>query len=316
MPSRSPSGERMQWPEPANTEQRKAPSRPTKGGAMRTRIALVAIIPVALITVSTLTQTATAQAARAVPTSSSSDDQIDRRSPCRPPDWRPTVVVRRAGTSTSPGRSNFCRASCTMPSPPVARIPTPAPPPAADRGRPGPGPPPPVAAPHAGPVDTVTPGQRAAWERVAMCEEGGNWAANGSAFSGGLGISRANWAAYGGRQFAPEGPWPPRTSRSWWPSASSPARRISTAAAAGSRGRYAMPAAPRPQSGQLPATLIGTAVVRTVLMDSSSAPYATASLDRRGSCLRGPADGGPPRCLRRCRYSNGRWLPSLGTQTQ
>src|ERR1700722_8968636 len=54
----------MQWPEPANTEQRKALSRPTKGGAMRTRIALVAIIPVALITVSTLTQPANSSAAQ------------------------------------------------------------------------------------------------------------------------------------------------------------------------------------------------------------------------------------------------------------
>src|SRR5664280_681293 len=46
-------------------------ARPTKGGAMRTRIALVAIIPVALITVSTLTQAASVQSARAVTTRSS-----------------------------------------------------------------------------------------------------------------------------------------------------------------------------------------------------------------------------------------------------
>jgi hypothetical protein len=51
----------------------------------------------------------------------------------------------------------------------------------------------------------VTPYQRAAWERVAMCEESGNWAADGSVFSGGLGISRANWAAFGGYAFASEG---------------------------------------------------------------------------------------------------------------
>ena len=38
-----------------------------------------------------------------------------------------------------------------------------------------------------------------------MCEEGGNWSADGGRFSGGLGISRANWIAYGGGQFAPEG---------------------------------------------------------------------------------------------------------------
>ena len=55
------------------------------------------------------------------------------------------------------------------------------------------------------PVDTVTPGQRAAWEQVALCEEGGDWSSDGSSFSGGLGISRANWDAYGGLEFAPEG---------------------------------------------------------------------------------------------------------------
>jgi hypothetical protein len=64
-----------------------------------------------------------------------------------------------------------------------------------------------VAAPAAptGPVDTVTPYQRDEWERVAMCEEGGDWSSNGSEFSGGLGITRANWDAYGGLAFAPEG---------------------------------------------------------------------------------------------------------------
>jgi hypothetical protein len=54
-------------------------------------------------------------------------------------------------------------------------------------------------------IDTVSPTERVAWERVAMCEEGGNWSAQSSRFSGGLGISRANWDNYGGQQFAPEG---------------------------------------------------------------------------------------------------------------
>jgi hypothetical protein len=53
--------------------------------------------------------------------------------------------------------------------------------------------------------DTVTPAQRAAWGRVAMCEEGGNWSADNGRFSGGLGITRTNWIAYGGGAFAPEG---------------------------------------------------------------------------------------------------------------
>ena len=38
-----------------------------------------------------------------------------------------------------------------------------------------------------------------------MCEEGGGWSAGGGRFSGGLGITRSNWAAYGGLEFAPEG---------------------------------------------------------------------------------------------------------------
>ena len=40
MPSRSPFGARMQWPEPAHTKQSLARPRPTKGGAVRIRIAL------------------------------------------------------------------------------------------------------------------------------------------------------------------------------------------------------------------------------------------------------------------------------------
>ena len=73
-----------------------------------------------------------------------------------------------------------------------------------------PTPPAPVATPPAppapsGPVDTVTPLERAEWERVAMCEEGGDWSAGGGRFSGGLGITRSNWDAYGGLEFAPEG---------------------------------------------------------------------------------------------------------------
>src|SRR3974390_1886177 len=41
-----------------------------------------------------------------------------------------------------------------------------------------------------------------AWTRVAICEEGGNWHVRGPRFSGGLGISNANWAYFGGHQFA------------------------------------------------------------------------------------------------------------------
>ncbi len=48
------------------------------------------------------------------------------------------------------------------------------------------------------------PPDMAAWEKVAICEEGGDWIYDGPVYSGGLGISRTNWDAYGGQQFAPE----------------------------------------------------------------------------------------------------------------
>jgi hypothetical protein len=41
--------------------------------------------------------------------------------------------------------------------------------------------------------DGVTNFQRAAWDRVNMCEEGGVWNVNGPVYSGGLGFSHANW---------------------------------------------------------------------------------------------------------------------------
>jgi hypothetical protein len=42
-------------------------------------------------------------------------------------------------------------------------------------------------------ADGVTDYQRAAWDRVNLCEEGGVWNVSGPIFSGGLGFSRANW---------------------------------------------------------------------------------------------------------------------------
>jgi hypothetical protein len=158
---------------------------------MRTRIALVAIIPVALITVSTLTQAATAQTAPGAPTSST---RTSTSAVIAMPPHQLAAYHAPAGAPLL-GRSSFLAdLSAAVVAPPQAPAIIPAPTTA----------PPPVA-PAPGPVDTVTPAQRAGWERVAMCEESGNWAASGSRFSGGLGISRSNWAAYGGREFAPEG---------------------------------------------------------------------------------------------------------------
>lgn len=49
----------------------------------------------------------------------------------------------------------------------------------------------------------VTPAEFAAWSKVNVCEEGGNWHVAGSEYSGGLGISNVNWAHYGGTAFSP-----------------------------------------------------------------------------------------------------------------
>ncbi len=180
---------------------------------MRTRIALVATIPVAL---SIITQTASAQsvhntkntsphaaaltalalspnesvAYRALSTGSTGANlrlpfQLDSG-------LLGARIVTSSGRSTPDTAAIHALVSTPKPvaRPVVAAVAAPAPAP--------------VPVPS-GPVDTVTPYERAAWEQVAMCEEGGNWASDGSTFSGGLGISRANWDAYGGLQYAPEG---------------------------------------------------------------------------------------------------------------
>ena len=49
-------------------------------------------------------------------------------------------------------------------------------------------------------VDPVTAAERAAWDRVNICEEGGNWHVHGTVYSGGLGISETNWVIYGGQR--------------------------------------------------------------------------------------------------------------------
>jgi Transglycosylase-like domain len=193
----------MQWPEPANTEQRKAPARPTKGGAVRTRIALVAIAPIAIITTTVLMQAATVQSARGAavtPSGAQITSTIHLTGTSHRPGGQP---MGSTGPSiTAPAGSSLvldlndgllahaatARGAATAPAAPPAAVPAP-----------------PVMPVPAGPVDTVTPAQRTAWERVAMCEEGGNWNAESSRFSGGLGITRANWDVYGGRAFAPEG---------------------------------------------------------------------------------------------------------------
>ena len=153
---------------------------------MRTRIALVAIISIALITVTLLSQAVSVQPAHAAtrplkPATARHRDQL-------------TAIVNPVASTPAAAQSTFVLGIDLLSGHPVGvKEVTPV------------IPPPPVVAPAPVVTDTVTPAQRAAWERVAMCEEGGNWASDGSRFSGGLGITRANWDNYGGQQYAPEG---------------------------------------------------------------------------------------------------------------
>ena len=48
------------------------------------------------------------------------------------------------------------------------------------------------------PEPVIPPEVMAKWEKVAQCEQGGNWHVRGPIYSGGLGITEVNWMAYGG----------------------------------------------------------------------------------------------------------------------
>ncbi len=175
---------------------------------MRTRIALAAC-SVALI--ASLTSSRSSLSSSPSSLSSSSPWPV-RSTPvalhlARPGGWRPQLTSSSTDGAVAPQSLVALRALASQAGMPVPAhgsltadlLHVPAPAPAPDPA-PAPAPAPAVVAP-----DPVTPALRAEWERVALCEEDGNWSANGSAFSGGLGISRTNWVRYGGTQFAPEG---------------------------------------------------------------------------------------------------------------
>jgi len=179
---------------------------------MRTRIALVAAILVAFIATSIAAQTANLQSARAAsaPTIDSAPEHgffvpasvlaAYGAKPSTAGDQR-TPTTAGEGVNLLPdldaGQPIVSLIKLTL-TPPPAPTPVPTPPvPATLPATPPPAP--------AGPVDTVTAAQRAEWERVAMCEEGGDWSSDGGRFSGGLGITRSNWSAYGGDEYASEG---------------------------------------------------------------------------------------------------------------
>jgi Transglycosylase-like domain len=177
---------------------------------MRTRIALVAAILVAFMIISIPAQTANLQSARAATPPTTQTGTVHGF-------FVPASVLEAYGAKPAataalvsppaPGRSGNLLPNINAGLPTVALInltPTPPPPTPTPAPTPVPAPTPPAPTP-VGPVDTVTATQRAEWERVAMCEEGGDWSSDGGRFSGGLGITRSNWRAYGGDEYAPEG---------------------------------------------------------------------------------------------------------------
>ena len=61
------------------------------------------------------------------------------------------------------------------------------------------------AAPTTGTTTSTPPssGNAGAWDRIAACESGGNWASNtGNGYYGGLQFDHGTWAAYGGTAYA------------------------------------------------------------------------------------------------------------------
>ncbi|HEV3282467.1 MAG TPA: transglycosylase family protein [Acidimicrobiales bacterium] len=172
---------------------------------MRTRIALATIAPIAVITITILIQAATVQSARAVaspPSGAASTTVTHLPAPHHRVDHQPGTTgpgLFRSNLLSDLNTALLARAAANKAAAHAG-------PTAAPHAAPAAAPPPPATpAPALGPIDTVSSADRAAWERVAMCEEGGNWSARSSRFSGGLGITRSNWDNYGGQQFAPEG---------------------------------------------------------------------------------------------------------------
>ena len=84
--------------------------------------------------------------------------------------------------------------------PPITTPPTTAPPPPPTTVAPPPPPPPaPAVQPIASGSGYNDPNNPAAWDRLAQCESGGNWAANtGNGYYGGIQFSIASWQGVGG----------------------------------------------------------------------------------------------------------------------
>ncbi|MGP3950003.1 LysM peptidoglycan-binding domain-containing protein [Streptomyces sp. 7N604] len=125
----------------------------------------------------------------------------------------------------------------------------------------------------------------AVWDRLAMCESGGNWRADtGNGYSGGLQFSDATWRAYGGGAYAPRAAQATRAQQisvaertlagqGWgaWPACSASLGLRSTAP------RTAAPAPPRPEpAARNPVT------VRPQRSQADQERYGTGHAQRKG----------------------------------
>ena len=99
-----------------------------------------------------------------------------------------------------------------------------------------------------GPADTVTPAQRAAWDPVARCEEGGNWQADGPRSAAASDHPGQLVRLRGSPSTRRKPPRPRLTNRSWSPSAS----RLPPDQGGCSAATSFTAAAPRGGSGQAP----------------------------------------------------------------
>jgi hypothetical protein len=118
------------------------------------------------------------------------------------PDRKPTAEEREQIRAFQDGQAELARIASVAQAvaPPTTAAPTTtttAPPPAPTTTAPPP--PPPAPQPVATGSGYNDPSNPAAWDRLAQCESGGNWAANtGNGYYGGIQFSLSSWQGVGG----------------------------------------------------------------------------------------------------------------------
>lgn len=106
-----------------------------------------------------------------------------------------TTVVNTTALQLTEQLSRLKKIPPTPPAPPTTVAPNPVTPPTTPAVVPTPT--------MSSDPTVITDEDRAAWQRVAICETSGDWSMQGSSFSGGVGFANSTWLAYGGAEFAP-----------------------------------------------------------------------------------------------------------------